>query len=109
MMLLALTEERVCLLVASATSEQARGEASAIAAYSSVTRDKATHLANVCSHMLQSFLGNSCLSNCRMKTIKAQFCSCKSQNIRHRLTGMKAVMCSKATVLGSCVQEFRGK
>lgn len=108
-MLLALTEERVCLLVAPAISEQAWGEASAIAAYSSVARDKAPHLANICSHMLQSFLGKFCLSNCRMKTIKAQFCSCKSQNIHHRLTGTKAVMCSKATLLGSCVREFRGK
>ena len=44
-----------------------------------------------------------------MKAMKAQFCFCKSRHIRHRLAGMKAVMCSKATLLGRCVQEFRGE
>lgn len=109
MMFLALTEERVCLLLAPAISEQAPGEASAIAACLSVARDRVTHPASVRSHMLQRFLGKFCLSNCQMKTIKAQLCSYKSQSIRHRVTGMKAVMCSKATLLGSCAQEFRRK
>lgn len=40
---------------APAIPAQAPGEASAIAACSPVTRDKAPHLANICSHMLQRF------------------------------------------------------
>lgn len=59
--------------------------------------------------MLQRSGGTFRLSHCQMKTIKAQFCFCKSQNIHHSLSEMKAVMCGKATLLDSCVQEFRGK
>lgn len=72
-------------------------------------RDRATHPANICSHMLPTPLSKFGLSNSRMKAIKAQFCSCGSQNIRHGLAGMRAVMCGKAALLGSCAQEFRGK
>lgn len=53
-------------------------------------------------HMLQRFLGTFCLSSCQMKTLKAQFCFCKSRSIRHRLSETKAVMCSKATLLDLC-------
>lgn len=100
---MALAELRVSLLVALAIPNLCHGSAFCSA------RDEATHPANISSHMLQSVLGKFCLSSCRMKTIKAQFCSWSSQNIPHGFLGLKAVMCGKATLPGSCALEFRGK
>lgn len=100
---MALAEVRVSLLVAVTIPKLCCGSV-----FSSA-RDEATHPADISSHMLHSVLGKFCLSSCRMKTIKAHFCSWSSQNIPHGFPGLKAVMCGKATLPGSCALEFRGK